>query len=309
MSWQDLPTLYRYRHQVLSLDSAFALTRGNPISAMGALANLNPIQGVYTGYCSNGKGNPPLFGQLRYALGAKAARLVFLAPPEGLNAITLPNLLEHMAVKAGEWGAFYLLAEVDDQTTAFEGLRRAGFSIYAWQRIWKFTGSEVPLGSTDRKSWQVANSADQIAVRNLYQSLVPALVQPLENVGEKGLQGVINRREGEAIAYGDLIYGPRGIWVQPFVHPSADEVSSLLADLVCSLPRRAGRPVYLCIRSYQGWLETAMQDLNVEVGPRQALMVKHLAISQRAVQPVRLPALEKSRAEPSVPIANIDPKA
>ena len=85
-------------------------------------------------------------------------------------------------------------------------------------------------------------------------------------------------------------------------------MTNLLADLVCSLPRRGDRPVYLCIRSYQGWLEVAMEDLNVEVGPRQALMVKHLAVSQRAVQPVRLPALEKSRAEPSAPIANIDRK-
>ena len=275
---------------------------------MGALANLNPIQGVYTGYCSNGKGNPPLFGQLRYALGAKVARLVFLAPQEGLNAITLPSLLEHMATKAGEWGAFHLLAEVDDQTTAFEGMRRAGFSIVAWQRIWKFKGVEVPLGSTDRRTWLVAKDTDQIAVRSLYQSLVPALVQPSESLGEKGLQGMICRMEGEIIAYADLIYGPRGIWVQPFVHPSADHVTNLLADLICSLPRRAGRPVYLCIRSYQGWLEAAMEDLNVEVGPRQALMVKHLAVALRSAQPALIPALEKGRAEPSAPIVNIKQK-
>jgi hypothetical protein len=294
---------------VLSLDSTFALTRGNPISAIGALENLNPIQGVYTGCCSNGKSGPPLIGQLRYALGARAARLVFLAPQEGLNSIILPGLLEHLAVQAGEWGALYLLAEVDDQTTAFEGLRRAGFSIYAWQRIWKFNAVEVPRGSSAHKNWLVSNSLDLIPVRNLYQSLVPALVQPMENLVEKGVQGMVYRGEDcEVIAYADLNYGPHGIWVQPFVHPSAEQVSNLLADLICSLPHRAGRPVYLCIRSYQGWLENTMEDLNVEVGPRQALMVKHLAVSQRISHPVRLPALEQTRTEPSAPIANIDPK-
>ncbi|HVN56547.1 MAG TPA: hypothetical protein VMT46_19630 [Anaerolineaceae bacterium] len=291
------------------MDSSYTLTHGSPLSAMGALANLNPIQGVYTGYCLDGKGNPPLIGQLRYALGAKAAHLAFLAPVERFNTNTLSDLLEHLATKAGEWGAFHLLAEVDDQTKAFEGMRQAGFSIFAWQRIWKFKAVQVPLGSTDRRTWQVARDADQIAVRSLYQSLVPALVQPSESMGEKGLQGMVCRtEEGEITAFADLIYGPRGIWVQPFVHPSSDHVTTLLADLICSLPRRGGRPVYLCIRSYQGWLEAAMEDLNVEVGPRQALMIKHLAITQRAVQPALIPALEKGRAEPSAPIANIDQK-
>jgi len=37
-------------------------------------------------------------------------------------------------------------------------------------------------------------------------------------------------------------------------------------------------------------------------------MVKHLAISQRATQALRIPALENGRAEPSAPIARVDPR-
>ena len=35
--------------------------------------------------------------------------------------------------------------------------------------------------------------------------------------------------------------------------------------------------MYLCVRSYQTWLEPVLEDLGALAGPRQAVMVKHLA--------------------------------
>jgi len=308
LGWLDLPALLRFRKQVLSLDSTLLLTHGNPLGPFAVLAYLNPVQGVYTGVCSNGKGKPPLFGQIRYAMGARCARLAFVMPVDGLNSITLPSLIEHLTIQAGVWGAMHFLAEVDGQNTAFEGLRRAGFSVYDWQRIWRFPGTGMPEGYQTQGTWQSAGEADGIAIRGLYQSLVPALVQPMEGLFEKRLQGLVCRRNGELLAYADLVYGPQGICIQPYVHPGVEDVVSLLSGLASGIPRRAGRPVYIIIRSYQGWLEAALEDLNVEVGPRQALMVKHLAIAQRATQVLRLPNLENGRAEPSAPIIRVDRK-
>jgi hypothetical protein len=43
------------------------------------------------------------------------------------------------------------------------------------------------------------------------------------------------------------------------------------------LPDRRNRPVYVCVRSYQAWLEPVLADLGAKAGQRQAVMVKHLA--------------------------------
>jgi hypothetical protein len=44
-------------------------------------------------------------------------------------------------------------------------------------------------------------------------------------------------------------------------------------------------------------------DLECQIGPRQALMVKHLIVQQRfAIQAARHSVLEKYTAEPTVPM-------
>jgi hypothetical protein len=258
-------------------------------------------------------------------MGARTARLAFLLPADGLNAISLPALLEHLTLQAGKWGAFHFLAEVDEHTTAFEGLRRASFSVYAWQRIWRLPDQPPASASggdgTGGRCWQPARDHDTIAIRSLYQSLVPSLVQPMEGVLEKRPRGWVcvenppHSHPGSIQAYVEIISGPRGTWVQPYVHPDIQDPRGLIADLIPHISAAAGppssarrtvgrtRPVYVCVRSYQSWLELALHELEAATGPRQALMVKHLAISQRATQALRIPSLENGRAEPSAPIA------
>jgi hypothetical protein len=61
--------------------------------------------------------------------------------------------------------------------------------------------------------------------------------------------------------------------------------------MVNHLSDRRNRPVYICVRSYQAWLEPVLADLGAKAGPRQAVMVKHLvhtvkdATLVRATQP------------------------
>jgi len=49
-----------------------------------------------------------------------------------------------------------------------------------------------------------------------------------------------------------------------------------IISLIHRLANRRNRPIYLCVRSYQAWLEPALEDLGARVGERQAVMVKHL---------------------------------
>ena len=293
------------------LDSVLALTRGNPLKQFNFLTYLNPTYGFYTGVYAT-EGGQALMGQIRFLMGAHSAHLAFLTPGETCNLIALPLLLEHLAYQAGTWGALNLIGEVDEHTLAFEAFRQSGFSIYAWQRIWLF--NEIPSqklvankGATAQPGWCLPSSEDGVAVRNLYQSLVPALVLPIEPVADARLHGLIYRQRGEVTAYANVIYGPNGIWVQPFIHPETEKVLELLSDLLLNLPRRAGRPVYLCVRSYQAWLESALEDISAQIGPRQAVMVKHMAITQKSMAALRQQVLENGRAEASVQVAHIEP--
>jgi hypothetical protein len=291
--------LFRYRNQVLPLDSCLALTRGNPLGLLSSASFLNPMEGVFTAICSIQRGQPPLIGQIRASMGSRRAHLTFLLPQNALNTLALPGLLDYLTAQAGRWGAFHVQAEVDEHSSAFEGMRRASFSTYTFQRIWK-----LPAGGAGA-SWAVASNNDTMAVRSLYQSLVPSLVQPMEGIAEKHPQGLVMRVNNELVAYADVLYGPSGIWVQPFVLPSVEKPGELLSSLAASIPHPGGRTIYLCVRSYQAWLELALGEMNADSGPRQALMVRHIAMTQRAAQTVAIPNLEGTRAETSIPLAHL----
>jgi hypothetical protein len=218
----------------------------------------------------------------------------------------LAALLENLAVHSGERGALRLLAEVDEETLAFEMLRQSSFAIYSRQRIWRMNASakdEKPANM-----WRMANSPDLIAIRSLYNNLVPGLVQQVEPYSTRNPQGLIYYQDGELLAYVEVKYGHQGIWAQPFVHPDAEDVALCLFNLMQNLPYRGSRPVYICIRSYQSWLESAIQELEAEPGPRQSVVVKHLAVAQKAVKVFALPALEGGHPEVTAPMARSESK-
>ena len=294
----DLPSLPRYRRDVLPLDSARTLTRGNPLGAVALLAYLNPRRHLYTAICT-GDGLS-LMGQVVQSEGETFARLTFLAPNEQLGAGEAP-LLEHLSGQAGEWGALHLLAEVDERAKAFKSLRQAGFSMYAWQRVWKLTTPKTDVG----KSWQAAGSRDLVAVQSLYSQLVPALIQPVEVMPRKP-GGLVCRANGKIQAYVGLTYGPAGIWVQPLIHPDAEAVPERITALFHNLPDRRERPVYVCVRSYQAWLEGVLEDLGASAGPRQAVMVKHLTVAIKSAQPAHVIKQPAVSVQPST--MNVDMK-
>ncbi|HEX7974283.1 MAG TPA: hypothetical protein VF498_07735, partial [Anaerolineales bacterium] len=292
----------------VSLDSALVLTRG-PMSVSGVLfSTLAPPMGIVTAVCYGGKSHPSLIGQVIHQPGSQLSHLTFLAPKDGLGSSALPVLLDYLASLSGERGAFRLLADVDEQQGAFEALRQVCFATFTRQRIWQLTAQ--PKGEPGPTAWRMANSVDVIPIRSLYSNLVPGLVQQVEpfTTQHPRARGLVYRQDDEVLAYVELRYGRRGIWLQPFVHPDMPNVASGMVDLVQYLPNRRSRPIYICVRSYQSWLEPAIEDLGAEAGPRQAVMVKHLAIPQKALRGFTLPALERGHPEVSAPIARSENK-
>jgi hypothetical protein len=264
----DLPYLYSFRDQAIGLDTARTLTRGNPLGAVGLFAYVNPVRHIYSAII-NGT-DETVLGGIIHSRNEAFAKLLFIAPSSQLDHPDLPELIETLSAQAGEWGAFHVLAEVDETSDAFVALRRAGFSVYAWQRMWDV--SEV-TDAIRPAEWTKVKPVHMSAVQSLYYQIVPPLLQPIEPQPKSGLGWLCN--EGMK-CYVSAMHGVYGIVLSPLIHPEATFVSEKLASLISNLPDRRNRPVYLCVRSYQAWLEPVLADLGAQGADRQAVMVKHL---------------------------------
>ena len=279
----DLPYLYGFREEAVGLDTARLLTRGNPLGAVGLLSYVNPSRHIYSAI-ANGEDDPVL-GGITHSPDETFAKLYYLAPSSQLTHPELPDLIEELSSQAGTWGAFHVLAEVDERNDAFVSLRKAGFSVYAWQRMW---GVSALAESTSGIGWMRVRSEHVPAVQSLYHQIVPPLLHPVEPQPRNAVGWLCN--EG-AKCYISVMHGAYGIVLTPLIHPEATDVSAKLTALIGNLPDRRNRPVYVCVRSYQAWLEPVLADLGAKSGPRQAVMVKHLArmvkdgVGARATQP------------------------
>jgi len=287
----DLPYIYSFRDEAVGLDTARHLTRGNPLGAVGLLSYVNPSRHIY-GAIANG-GKKSVLGGVIHSPEETFAKLLYLAPASQLGHPDLPELIENLSAQAGAWGAFHVIAEVDERSDAFVSLRKAGFSVYAWQRMWDV--SEITEASQDF-DWMRVKSVHLPGIQSLYHQIVPPLMHPMEAQPRSANGWMCNAGEK---CYASVSQGAYGMVLSPLIHPEATSVSEKLASLIGHLPDRRGRPVYVCVRSYQAWLEPVLADLGAKGADRQAVMVKHLAHLVKEEQTVRSAQPAAVRVQPS----------
>jgi hypothetical protein len=289
----DLPALGNYRRNLLALDSARAVTRGNLLGLTALFPFFNPGLHMFTAIQENDLMS--VIGQVTLTKSDAFARISFLASGNALGDGEAP-ILDHLVLQAGNWGALYVVAEVDERSLAFKSLRKAGFSMYAWQKVWQLAG---PGDNNPGVQWKTASATEMLAVQNLYTQIVPALLQPVDVMPRRD-GGLICTFDGNIQMYAAVTSGPIGVWIQPLVHPDAACAADCLQTLLSAIPNRGGIPVYLCIRSYQAWLESTLEELGAWSSPQQAVMVKHLAAMLRDEAKVNIS--EKAFVKPAAPI-------
>src|SRR5688572_26555519 len=218
----DVPTLARYRNLAVLLDTARALTRGNPLGAAGFLSYLNPARHIYTAVAR--ENGIALLGSVIHTNGDTFAKLVYLAPATELSHPDLPVLIEHLTGEAGKWGAFHVLAELDETSGAFPALRQAGFSVYAWQRIWDV--SHV-TPAQPKAGWVRAQSPHLPALQSLYYQIVPPLLQPVEQAPQRAAGFISTDNQ----CYVQVMHGRMGILLTPRIQPETTNVALKLAAL------------------------------------------------------------------------------
>lgn len=293
--------IWRYRSQILYTDSVLELTHGNPFGSSAMLGHLRMDYSSYRGIALPGKGLAPLIGQFNFNPGDQNTNLRFLAPKSNLTDRAILALLDHLSWESGERGAFRLLAEIEEDQPVFEMLRQAGFSVFARQQIWRFIN---PHSNGEKNQlWRSFQAIDQQNLNNLYHAVVPPLVQGTEAMDKRRMQGYVHYIDEDLLAFVEVTNGPRGIFLNPIIHPDIREPEQLLSDLLKRFNFSNGRPLYLAIREYQSWLNSAAENLGGAPGNKKIMLVRHLVKQQRVSIPATLrKVLEAHGTEPTSPI-------
>jgi hypothetical protein len=298
--WRDLPTLYRYRHQGVFLNSALLATRGNGLIPSVLFAGLNPTTGLITWICKEECDEQPLVGQSLHMGSSPSAHISFLAPRDGLDSPSTQKLLEQLAHQAGQRGAFHLLAEIETDSLIFEALRRAGFAAYARQRIWQWPKTaNLPSGASE---WRMAQFGDFPRLQALYRQVVPEFISQIEPLnGAAFAPHLAYYIDSELVGFADIKYGGQGIWIKLFINNDLNDIDTMLGALIQTIPDRRSRPLYFCVRAYQALLEPALEALEATPSPEQTVMVKHMAAHHKLRESFTLPNLD---GQPETPLAH-----
>jgi hypothetical protein len=285
--WRDVGLVKTLADRGVCLDSETGLTEGNHPLQHALVAYLMPMAGAPTLIWRADGQHHAAFGQLLHRPGDEQARVLFIAPAAQHAIEGWQNVIERLVVEAGERRAQSLIAEVNDKSAEYDTLREAGFAIYARQTLWKL--ASPPAGSDGASvALRPAVRADTIAVSTLYSNVVPRLVQQVEPGPQHIERGYVLQENGELLAYLDVRRGPQGVWIEPFLHPEADDCAeAVLAACLRLLPGQADKPVYLCLRRYQNWLHEVVARVGFEPLGSQAVMVKRIAV--RLSEPVLKP--------------------
>ncbi len=285
---RDVTLVRRLSEQGVSLHAETALA-DNPHPLRGALLSM-VVGADFPTYVTKTNGRSSAgFLQLLVEENRHHAHILYVSPtipePDPTSAETpiTPQgdiwlkLLDQAVTEVGQQGIHSLVAEVSERGPELPILRRAGFAVYARQDIWVLDDVDAYRAVTTRRKLQARQPADDWDVQLLYANTVPRLVQLVEPVppSEAGEAWVLRENE-DLEAFVQIHNGPVATWLRFFIHPNAEtEADEIIAAALQVSPPKAKRPIYCCVRRYEGWLPTALERSGFRIWGSQAVMVKH----------------------------------
>ena len=288
---RDLPTLRALAPRGLSLDTQTCLTQDLHIYRTAVLAQLLPELIPETLILRSANGAAGV-GQLSHRHGDFSSRLRYLAPRELFLGDWGIELIEALARTAGRRQAQHILADAEEKTEESGFLRRAGFSIYARQDIWIGTSPFPRPFSAPKGEFRPFRAADASTAHALYCSIVPALVHQVEGFPRRP-KGWMIFEEGELVGFFHLRSGSRGLWMEPIFHPGARKAAEWIACWLGVLNLRPQDPVYVCVRSYQDWVGSILQDNGFSLLSRRAVLIHRVVVPVPLMEGLSLPVVDK----------------
>jgi hypothetical protein len=293
--------------------------KGVSLHAESALAeNLHPLRGALLSMVARGdcptliwkSENKDLAGfiQLLMDEDRQHAHILYLSP----NAVTPINeeevgtdhsvdgnmhsneglwlsLLDQAVSEAGHYGIHSLVAEVDEIGPELAILRRAGFAVYTRQDIWSLAADKsIPEEVSAIHKLRPRLEKDDWDLQLLYANTVPRLVQLVEPTPPMATRNTWVQRDesGELVAFVQIRDGEIATWIRLFIHPSVEsDAEEILKSALFVKTGGREKPVYLCVRRYEGWLPAVLERVGFEKWGSQAVMVKHTVYHTRREMP------------------------
>jgi hypothetical protein len=257
------------------------------------------------------------FIQAREGRSPAEVYLTYLAPALSDETCTprlWHELLDTLCQGEGARGAYRTYAKLPaDAEMETEVFREAGFRIYTQEHVFRLvtpTMEDVSAGAIRLRPWQ---SKDAWGVHRLYCMTAPRFVQQAEHLpGELGKaassdwaqskheERYVWAREGEIVAYVQLLAGEAGHWLHLLVHPATVDQAELLVKLgVSRIARMASRPVFCTVRTYEAALMRALRAVGFREYQTRFLLVKQTAVWARKRVADLVPQVEGIEAAPT----------
>lgn len=275
---RDLALVYRLSERSIALDVETAVTSDtHPLR--GALVSFLVGRHKRTYVWQAQDGDARAFVQLHILRDNHPSAQVVCLGTEAANetglideAIWLP-LFDQLVAEIGRQGIHSLVAEVSETGAEMPILRRAGFAVYTRQDIWRINHIENKYNSG---ILDVRRAVDDWDIQLLYANVVPRLIQlvePLPPLSDE--QSWLLRENGELVAFVHLHEGPSASWMRLFLHPNLSKpVQEVVGAALEKSQVSEEHPVYCCIRRYQSYLQTTLNDMGFDHWGSQAVMVK-----------------------------------
>jgi len=296
----DLTLVSRLAGDQLIMDTTTALTKDvRPLEA--ALLTIVPLADLGLPTLVLREQENGYIGQLKHRLGDTHAHLAILAPAPPSDADPRPwvQLVEGLLQVATQRGATTVIAELPETASAaFKILRQVGFVVYARQTIYHYQPTQklTPLPLVRLRLRPVVVT-DLPYLHLLYAKLLPSLIQQACPYAKPTARNHDSSLVVESIVDGRLLghlsvsEGRSGLLVRPLLHPDVyDEATAIFQQAIAFWPKVERLPLYVCIRSYQEWLDLPLREAGMHPLDRQILFVKHLAVRAK-------PSFERITAE------------
>ncbi|MDX1613943.1 MAG: hypothetical protein R3300_06495 [Candidatus Promineifilaceae bacterium] len=301
---RDLALVHRLGEHGVVLQAEPALI-SSPHPLRSALIHML-VGGQYVTYVwRSADDDAAAFVQLQWEEGSSSVSLACLGSrSDGAATDEAPRLdedvwlavLDDLVAEIGSYGVHNLIAEVSETGDELPVLRQAGFAVYTRQDIWINDEHQESFDSTVELSKR--QEVDDWDVNVLYSSVVPRLIQSVEPSPplDKG-QSWILREDDELAAFVHIRNGPAASWMRLLMHPNAQTEAGEVLKAALQIQRPSdSHPLYCCVRRYQSWLSSALEEAGFVRWGAQAVMVRHIA--QRVQQ--RVPVLKGVLEAPAV---------
>lgn len=318
---RDLALVRRLSEQGVSLHAESALA-DNLHPLRGALLNMVVRSECPTLIWKSEDREQAGFIQLLLEEDRQHAHILYLSPQ--LDAYPIPadsqekggarmpgnvdlwlSLLDQAVAEVGKYGVQSLVAEVSETGPELPILRRAGFAVYTRQDIWALESDEpgLPNGRATH-TLRPRLPKDDWDVQLLYANTVPRLVQLVEPAPAMAAGSTWVQRDDndELVAFVHIHAGEVATWMRFYIHPSAEsDAEEILNAALLVKGKQWPKPVYLCVRRYEGWLPAVLQRAGFQKWGSQAILVKHTVHHSQTKMPARTTGIEKAGIPVSTP--------